>query len=426
MKKLLSTVSKVFMAALLVSCGVDNKTEEFKPALDTETNCSISIIGDYSNFEALETEFDRFNVYYPNVKLSYTKLDDYNKNLSTKLENEKPNIFFSKTWMIGNDKYNSVVSHMEELTDPKLRLDFDCIRPGLINRDATGKALMVPIFSRTYGTLVNNNLFKKENLKVPTTWGELVSTCETLANKGYKSPIMGYTAKSSSCLMNTIAYPIFLAELQKNPQVIDDANNLKQSAGVYMRSALETVNQLMTGDAVDLTECNKISDNYEKVILRFFEGDVPMMVCTGDTVSGTKKREEKSEAFLKSPFDYSYIPFPTTDKGGYFIDSPSVEFSVNKNCDNLDMTNEFMRFLISKTELNMMASIKRLVTPTKEMTFDPVYDHFGSVPAERTISPEVLGIKDELAIQIRIASYKVGIGELTIDEAIAQYGTFKD
>jgi multiple sugar transport system substrate-binding protein len=60
------------------------------------------------------------------------------------------------------------------------------------------------------------------------------------------------------------------------------------------------------------------------------------------------------------------------------------------------------------------------------MTFDPVYDRFGSVPAERTISPEVLGIKDELTTQIRIASYKVGKGDLTIDEAIAQYGTLKD
>ena len=34
-------------------------------------------MGDYGNFEALEAEFDRFNEYYPNVSLSYVKLDDY-------------------------------------------------------------------------------------------------------------------------------------------------------------------------------------------------------------------------------------------------------------------------------------------------------------------------------------------------------------
>lgn len=113
-----------------------------------------------------------------------------------------------------------------------------------------------------------------------------------------------------------------------------------------------------------------------------------------------------------------------TDKGGYFIDSPSIQFAVNKDCQNLDMTNEFMKFLVRKPELNAMASLKRLVTPTTEMSFDPVYAVFGQIPAERTFSPEGLGVKDPLAKQIRIASYKVGRDELTIEEAIAKYGSF--
>ena len=71
-----------------------------------------------------------------------------------------------------------------------------------------------------------------------------------------------------------------------------------------------------------------------------------------------------------------------------------------------------------------MASAKRLVTPTKMMSFDPVYAPFGKVPSERTFSPEVLGIKDPLTVQIRKASYKVGKGELTIDEAVSMYGQF--
>lgn len=172
-----------------------------------------------------------------------------------------------------------------------------------------------------------------------------------------------------------------------------------------------------------MEECNRIEDNYTKVILRFFEGDVPMMVCTGDTVSGTKKREEQSEAFISNPFDYSFIPIPLTAEGGYFIDSPSVEFSVNKDCDNLDMTNEFMRFLLSDKELNAMAAAKRLVTPTKNMSIDPVYVPFGKIPTSRTFSPEALGVKDSLSTQIRNASFKVVKGEITIDEAINNYGS---
>ena len=423
MKKVLFATLSVSLAVFMSGC---KKKHSFKPSMDKNTTCSIKIIGSYGNFEALEAEFVRFNKYYPNVSLSYEKKDDYNNTLSTVLEgNDKPNIFFSYTWMMGNDKYSSVVSHMEDLSKSDLKIDLDCIRPGLINSDSNGKVLMVPVFSRTYVMLVNDDLFKKEKIDVPTKLDELLSCCKSLKDKGYKSPMMGYSAKSSSCFMNTIAYPLFIAELAKNEEALDLANNLDPTAGVYMRSSLEKVDELIKNNCVDISECDNIKDNYEAVIQRFFEGDVPMMICTADTVSGTKKRESQSEAYTKNPFSYSFAPIPLTENGGYFIDSPSIEFSVNKDCDNLDMTNEFMRFLITDEELNEMASVKRLVTPTKAVSFDSVYAPFGKISADYIIFPEVLGIKDQLTVQIKVASFKVGRGELTIDEAIAQYGTFE-
>lgn len=429
MKKLLSVLLAFCMIFALAACNnkpQDKKDEPFKPALDTERSCNITVAGSYDNFEALEAEFDRFNEHYPNVKLKYVKLDDYNNSLATVLDgNDKPNIFFSYASMIGNSAFDQVFAHMEDLSDPALKLDLDCIRSGLINRDAQGKVKMVPVFSRTYGMLINKDLFKKEGLNVPTTLTELLNVCKAFSDKGYASPMMGYSLKSSSCLMYTIAYPMFLATLAKNPQALTLANNLDSAAGEYMRTALEAVKQLIDGGCIDLEECNQIGDNYTKVILRFFEGDVPMMICAGDTVSGTKKREKQSEAFTNNPFEYAFTPIPLTAEGGYFIDSPSIEFSVNKDCDDLDMTNEFMRFLVSKKELNELASVKRLVTPTADLSFDTVYAPFGNVPAERTFSPEVLGIKDPLTVQIREAAFKVGKGELTIDEAVSLYGTFK-
>ena len=426
MKKLLHISISLISMALLASCGGDSTSKEFKPALDTKTECSIVIVGDYSNFEALEAEFDKFQVYYPNVDLTYEKVDDYANNISTVLERaEKPNIFFSyAAWMAGDEKYQTAIEHMENLANPALKLNLDCIRPGLINRDASGKVAMVPVFSRTYGTLVNTDLFKKENIKIPTTWSELLTVCNAFKEKGYANPMMGYSAKESNNLMNTIAYPSFVAELAKTPGAIEKANNLDPTAGEYMRGSLNKVKQLVDAGAINVTECDKISDNYTQVILRFFEGDVPMMVCAGDTVSGTKKRESQSEAFSQNPFNYSYYPIPLTEQGGYFIDSPSIEFSVNKECDDLEMTNEFMRFLLSKEELSLMASSKRLVTPTKDISFDPVFAPFGKVPSSRTFSPEELGVKDPLVKQLRVASFKVGKSEMTVDEAVANYGNF--
>ena len=429
MKKLLYTILFICVLVSLTACGGKPKEETtagFKPALDTGTSSKITVAGSYDNFEALEAEFDRFNEFYPNVQLSYVKLDDYNNVLGTVLEsNEKPNIFFSYTWMFGNELYDPVFTHMENLSDSALGLDLDCIRPGLINQDAEGYVRMVPVFSRTYGMLVNNDLFKKEGLSIPSTWAEMKSVSEAFRGKGYTSPMMGYSLKSSASFMNTVAYPLFVAALAGKPEAVAAANALDPAAGEYMRPALETVEQMVRNGYIDMAECDKIEDNYTKVILRFFEGDVPMMICTADTVSGTKKRESQSEAFTKAPFDYTFLPIPLTDEGGYFIDSPSVEFSVNKDCDDLAMTNEFMRFLITNEELNRMASVKRLVAPTKDLSLDSVYAPFGQVPSDRIISPEVIGIMDPLTVQIRLAAFQVGRGDITVDEAVSMYGSFE-
>ena len=79
MKKLTQLAVLLLSTALLVSCkGTQEKSEPyvFKPSLDKETACEIKVVGDYKNFEALEAEFDRFNAYYPNVELSYEKIDN--------------------------------------------------------------------------------------------------------------------------------------------------------------------------------------------------------------------------------------------------------------------------------------------------------------------------------------------------------------
>ena len=428
MKKTLCAVLAALFAvipAARISRAQAESADAFQPRLDTDISCSITVVGTYSNFEALEAEFDRFNEFYPDVELSYVKPDDYNNLLETILEsNNAPNIFFSYQWMCGNEKYRKVCDHMEDLSDPRLGLELDCLRTGLLNPDADGHLQMVPVFARNYGMLVNNDLFEKEGLQVPTTREELLAVCEAFLEKGYSSPMMGYSAEPSGCLMNILVYPEVVAALAGDPEALRAANEMDSSAGECLRPGLEAMMQLIGNGCIDLEKCDGISDNYTQVILRFFEGDVPMMICTGDTVSGTGKRESQSEAFSKAPFTYSFAPVPLSETGGYFIDSPSVQLSVNNTCENLDMTNEFMRFLITRQELNRMASLKRLVTPTTDLSFDSVYAPFGQVPAERVLSPEAIGITDPLATQIRNAAYQVGTGKITIDEAVSKYGSF--
>jgi len=236
--------------------------------------------------------------------------------------------------------------------------------------------------------------------------------------------MMGFSQQETTSLFTLTLYPYFCGTVAHDEEAVKKLNALEASAGEYMRPALEKLVQFLNDGCVDLDACAEIENNYDAVILRFFEGDVPMMLCSGDAVSGTKKRESRSEAFIANPFTYTFAPVPMSDDGAYFLDMPNLQFSVNKDSSNLDMANEFMRFLITPRELNEMAQNKGLISPTKDLSFNSMYAALGTVPESRILSPEVFGLSDDAVIQLRLAGYLVGTGKITIDEAVARYGTF--
>ena len=429
MRKMMCVVLAALMIPGLAACNsgqTETMAEEgFKPSMDTSVSGHIRIAGGYDNFEALETEFDHFNKYYPNVELVYTKVDDYHNMIGTVLGgNDAPDIYVNYSWMYGREQYKASIDHAENLADPALGLNLECIRSNIILKTGDGTLPMVPVFSNTYGMLVNKSLFEKEGLSVPTTYQELVNVCGAFREKGYKNPLMGFSKKETTSLFTLTVYPFFCGTVANDPEAVKKLNSLDASAGEYMRPSLEKITQFLKDSGVDIGACNEIENNYDAVILRFFEGDVPMMTCSGDTVSGTKKRESRSEAFIANPFTYTFVPVPMSDEGAVFLDMSNLQFSVNKDSKNLAMANEFMRFLITPRELNEMAQNKGLMSPTKDLSFNSMYAAFGAVPESRILSPEDIGLTDDAVIQLRQAVYRVATGEMTIDEAVAAYGTF--
>ena len=429
MKRIGIVLLAAIIALTLAGCGRKEAKPEavsgFEPALDTRTSAKVTVAGNYSNFEALEAVFDDFNAVYPNVELSYVKPDDYNNMIGTILDgSDAPSIYFTFSWMAGRELYDACFAHAEDLADPALNLNLEGIRQTLLSRAADGSLPMVPVFATTHGMLVNNDLFEKEKLSVPTTYPELIEACSKLKEKGYPSPMLGYNGSASYSLLNSIAYPYFCGTLAGDADAVAAANAMDPAAGEFMRPALERVLDMLDKGCFDLDACAKIEDNYTALILRFFEGDVPMMICNGDTVSGTRKRESQSEAFTAHPFKYSFAPIPLTDEGTTLLDTASVQFSVNKDCADLDMVNEFMRFLLNTDALNKMAEIKRLVTPGVDLSYDSVYAALAGVKPEQVVSPEAVHISDDTSIQLRMAVYKLVNEGLSLDEAIQGYGSY--
>lgn len=429
MKKVMCVFLSIMLILGMSACGAEKQEETvqegFKPSMDTSVKASIKIAGGYDNFEALEAEFDRFNKYYPNVELVYTKVDDYNNVIGTVLSgNDAPDIYVNYSWMYGRDQYKASIDYAENLADPELGLSLDAIRSNILLNTDDGTLPMVPVFSNTYGMLVNQSIFEKEGLSVPATYDELIKVCDTLRDKGYDNPLMGFSKEETTSIFTLTIYPFFCGTVAEDKEAVEKLNSLDASAGEYIRPSLEKITEFLEDTRVNLDDCDKIEDNYDAVILRFFEGDVPMMACSGDTVSGTKKRESRSEAFSANPFKYTFVPIPMSNDGAAFLDMSNLQFSVNKESSNLDVSNEFMRFLITSEELNEMAQNKGLMSPTKDLSFNSMYAAFGDIPESQILSPEEIGLTDDAVIQLRQAVYKVGKGEMTIDDAIAGYGSY--
>ena len=366
MKIKLTKISLVLLLPFAICClgGCKKKLNDdaFIPYLDTLEKCKIEIVGRYQNFEALEAEFDRFNEFYPNVELSYTYLDNYKGTIATALAGEDaPDIFMTFPWMLDKTNYDPLLENAENLADSKATgIEVSAISKKLLFYMDNGSLPMVPVLSATNGMLVNEDLFKKEGIEIPVNYKQLIEACQKFQAAGYKSPIL--SEKSANSIMSSLICAYFTKEIMNDAQAIAKLNKLDPSAGEYMRSTLELVQDFKNYGFMDLDECSKIKDNYSAVIMRFFQGDVPMMLASADVVSGTKKRESLSQEFTNAPFKYSFYAVPVFEKGSAVLEVPSVEFSVNKNSKNLEMTNEFMRFLLRTQELNNLAMIKRLIT----------------------------------------------------------------
>ncbi len=419
MKRLVSIVLAVFLLAAAAGCGGgEKKNGEFKPSLDTKIAGTVRVAGHYSNFEALEAEFNAFQKLYPNVDLTYTYLDNYNKIIATTLaSSDAPDIFFTYPWMAGSE---ILTDYAENLADKSLGIDLGCIRADSLYKDVVDDAPTAPIYTTTYGMMVNEDIFAKEKIAVPKTYDELVAACEALKKAGYASPMLGYNR--GNFLIYPMYFPYFCASVMGNTEALAALNELNPSAGEYMRGALELAADFMSHGFIDLQMAEELENDYQDVIMRFFQGDIPMMLASGNTVSGTEKRESQSEAFKAHPFTYSFRPVPSTAEGGYFLNTVSMEFAVNKNSANLALANEFMRFLICTKELNRMAEAKRMVTPCTDMSLDKIYASFGEIDAKRIINTAKLGLQDAPDAQVRRAGWQVSNGLMTVDEAIAAFG----
>ena len=420
MKKQLTLLLSLVTVFPITACGNNTNPDTFVPRLDPNSEIELKVRGHYENFEALEAEIVRFKEYYPKVEVTYEYDKDHKKNILTALAGDTPpDIFFTYSSL----DFSLYDEYTEDLSAESLGIKLDCIKDAYLYKDKNNKVPYVPIFTATYGMMVNEKLFNENNVKIPETYDELIKACDTFKALDGVYPMLAH----SSMIVYPIFFPHFCASILGDETKVNKLNNNEEGAGEYMRSSLTMLDEFMDHEYIDLDACSQIKDDYNATILRFFEGDVAMMLAKGNTVSGTEKRESQSAAYTANPFKYSFNPVPTTNKGGYMYSTVELCFSVNKKSAKLDMANEFMRFLVSTEELNKMNEKKRMTSPCKTMSLDGMFAGFGKLSQERCFTPSQLGLSDWADKQVRKAGASIIDKEapLTVEQAISNYGQFQ-
>ena len=418
------TIGLFFATVMVLATSGCNSEKPFSPNLDTTTACKISVKGHYDNFEALDEQIHKFNSFYPNVEITYTKVDNYTKeDVANALfvGDTAPDIYFINNAWESDSRYTNLFKYAEDLSDPKIGIDLSAVRDGLIYKDKEGHVPFVPIFTNSYGMIVNEEIFSKNNLSIPKTYTQLVHVCNSLIELGYTSPIMSYNAS-----LYSLYFPYFLSTINGDKKAVDALNSLEASAGSYLKEGLEKANDFNNYHFIDKAKCTEeiAKDNTDGICLRFYKGDVPMMFTEVNRLSGSHKREASSEEYKKNPFKYSFQPIPTDDNGGYFFNTITLSFAVNKESKNLEMANEFMRFLIRSQSLNEMNSSKRQISPAKTLGDDKLFNSFKQVLKEnRVLYNYTVGLSSNADTQARKA-FDALLGGASIEEAMAQYGSY--
>ncbi len=369
MRKCIKCLTALLLCASMIGfsgCGKKETKNEFKPGLDTDARIVINVTGFFGNFEALDQVTNDFNQYYPNVEFSYEQVSV--ENFDSYIE-ANPGVDIVMTSEEIFDKYgDKATSFCVDLS--KENINLTDIRKDMLERGYhDGRLLSIPMGQNLYGIVVNETLLEKEGLSVPDNYEEFLNTLKVLKDKGY-TPIQGPVSKVYAELTQGMAYDMIMSD----KDLYNDLMAGKDSAADKLQTVYDKLDELVSNGYID-NEVNKTypSDNYDKAILKFFEGNVPFWVCNTEKVSGMKKRESKSEAFQANPFKYSYIYAPLGENGVYAYTEPWFGFSVNKNGSNYDYAVEFMRFMSTSDEINKMASLKGVPSVAVKGTDADIY-----------------------------------------------------
>ena len=355
MKKLTALALAVFMMLSLAACAGTSApaaTEAaqtdagFVPALDTSTEAVLYVVGGWGNFEALDQVALDFKNYYPNVDVVYSKLDSTVADMANRFATgEEIDLFISDWWDAESASCADILQNAEDLNEAGI--DFSNLNAELLKTgENEGRQVMLPLYLQIMGYMVNLDLLESAGVEVPTDYDALVKAAAQLTEAGYEKPIYIDSGHYNRAFVDYYLQQLVNGEDEKTA----------------MEKTFAQI-EVLYDDGYINDDGNTLEDTYNAMILRFFEGDIPIQFIPTGNFCGTAKREAKSEAFTAKPFRYEFVPMAFGESGmTYVSQQSSLYIGAFKGSANLALTNEFLRFMFTDSEMDVLRSIKKMPT----------------------------------------------------------------
>ncbi len=400
-KKIASGLSAALLITSLCGCnssGMDSgniQEKEFVPSLDTSTKTTIEVKGSWSNFEALEAVAADFNEIYPDVTISYTRVDDYTNMLSTIVTGaDKPELVMFDVNGYYKNK-SEIVTNLVDLSDIGLNTD---VLDGNLNvcSSADGKFCALNWGNKTTGFVVNKKLLSELGVEIPTTHEEFLNACSALKSKGYTEIVGCNDSIYKNILNNDTKYRIH--NLDNCDSVLNQLSNASDGCGKIFEKEFKQMFELVDNKYIDYNKNEEITDIYEASILYFFEGKTPFLCFDTEGFSGMKKRESKSETFTANPFEYEFVSLPVENDVPVLSVTHLAGLAAVSGSKEEELAKEFLRFTCSKTEIEKMAEVKGVPSSTKDSKTDSRFEQYNEIEAVRKVNPvssEKLALADE-------------------------------
>lgn len=400
-KKIASGLSTALLITSLCGCnssGMDSgniQEKEFVPSLDTSTKTTIEVKGSWSNFEALEAVAADFNEIYPDVTISYTRVDDYTNMLSTIVTGaDKPELVMFDVNGYYKNK-SEIVTNLVDLSDIGLNTD---VLDGNLNvcSSADGKFCALNWGNKTTGFVVNKKLLSELGVEIPTTHEEFLNACSALKSKGYTEIVGCNDSIYKNILNNDTKYRIH--NLDNCDSVLNQLSNASDGCGKIFEKEFKQMFELVDNKYIDYNKNEEITDIYEASILYFFEGKTPFLCFDTEGFSGMKKRESKSETFTANPFEYEFVSLPVENDVPVLSVTHLAGLAAVSGSKEEELAKEFLRFTCSKTEIEKMAEVKGVPSSTKDSKTDSRFEQYNEIEAVRKVNPvssEKLALADE-------------------------------